>query len=155
MPAVEYGRTSSRNDQTGRVDVSVPQISVFVENKKGRVAEVVKTLGRAGFSISGFSVADVSDYGIVRLLVERGDEAHRLLEEKGFTTVVNDVVAIALNNVPGALAAALGALAESGFDAEYMYLTADRSVVVKVDDVAAVERTLTARGFRLLQLASY
>ncbi|GAB4245948.1 MAG: ACT domain-containing protein [Thermoleophilia bacterium] len=130
--------------------MGVPQISVFVENKKGRIAQVIGILGDAGFSIRGFSVADVSDYGIVRLLVDRGTEARRLLEEAGFTTVSTEVVSVLLDDRPGALGAVLRVLAEAGFDAEYMYLTAQSSVVVKVDEIEEVERVLREKGFSVL-----
>ncbi len=130
--------------------MSVTQLSVFVQNKRGRIAELLSVLADQGMSVFGFSLSEVSDYGIVRLLAEDGPAAHGLLEKAGFTVVANPVVSVILDDRAGSLADVVGLLASSGVDMDYLYLSARRSAVIKVDDPTAVESLLTAAGFVVL-----
>lgn len=130
--------------------MSVTQLSVFVQNKRGRIAELLGVLADRGISVLGFSLSEVSDYGIVRLLAEDGPAAFGMLETAGFTVVANPVVSVVLDDRAGSLAEVVVLLAEAGVDIDYLYLSAIRTAVIKVDDPAAAESLLTAAGFVVL-----
>jgi hypothetical protein len=98
--------------------VNVKQLSVFIENKAGRVSEVTDTLGRAGVSIRGFSVSDTVDYGIIRLVLDDAEKGREVLHEAGFAVKVNEVVCIDLPDVPGGLASVLKIVSDAGVNVE-------------------------------------
>jgi hypothetical protein len=123
---------------------------VFLENKKGRIAEVLGILASEDIQLFGFSVADVNDYGIVRVIPERGVDARAALEARGFTVIENLVVSARIEGGVRALADVVGILSNAGVNIEYMYLTTRDSVVLRVEDVAAVESLLAHRGFECL-----
>ncbi|MCL4555250.1 MAG: amino acid-binding protein [Actinobacteria bacterium] len=127
--------------------MSVTQLSVFVQNKRGRITELVSLLAANDINIFAFSVADVSDYGIVRVLAEHARRAHTVLTEAGFTTKADPVVSVPLVDKVGSLAKVLELVTECGATIDYLYLSARMSVVLRVDDVDAVERRLVAAGF--------
>ncbi|HZL06860.1 MAG TPA: ACT domain-containing protein, partial [Coriobacteriia bacterium] len=102
-------------------NASVVQLSVFIENKSGRVSEVTDILGKAGINIRGFSVSDTADYGILRLIVDAPAKAAAALRAEGFTVREDDVVCIDLPDVPGGLAGVLKIVAAAGVNIEYVY----------------------------------
>jgi hypothetical protein len=128
--------------------VGVRQVSIFLENRAGRVAELVGLLSARGFAISGFSLSETADYGIVRLLTDRGDEAAGALRDGGFTTIESEVLLVDVRTDAGALAGVLRLLADASVDIEYLYLTADGGLAAKVDDLPRVESLLVKRGYR-------
>jgi hypothetical protein len=97
------------------------QVSVFLENKSGRLAEVAKVLADNDIDISALSIADTTDFGILRLIVNKPDKAVRVMEENGFTVGTTDVIALSVEDHPGGLATALLALDSENVDIEYMY----------------------------------
>jgi len=97
------------------------QISVFVENRTGRVAEVTRILGEGGINIRAASLADTHDFGIVRLIVDRVDEALTLLRSKQFTALDTEVVAVEIADEPGSLAKVLAILDQDNVNVEYLY----------------------------------
>lgn len=99
----------------------IKQISIFIENKHGRLADVTRILGENKIDINALSLADTTDYGILRLIVNYPDEALEILEEKGFAVSVNDVIAIEVEDKPGGLAKALTILEKKGISIDYMY----------------------------------
>ena len=101
--------------------MKVEQISVFLENKAGRLAEVTRILGEAGINIRALSLADTTDFGILRLIVDQYDRAREVLKEKGFTVGKTEVVAVEVPDRPGGLALVLQVLARAGINVEYMY----------------------------------
>jgi hypothetical protein len=112
----------------------VRQLSVFIENKAGRVSEVTDLLGGGGINIRGFSVADTADYGILRLVVDDPAAAAALLRDKGFTVHENDVVCVMLEDRPGGLANALKVVSDAGVNIEYIYSLVSTYVVLNVTD---------------------
>ena len=130
--------------------MAVVQLSVFLENKKGRIAEVLGVLATEDIPVFGFSVADVNDYGIVRVIPENGDQARAALEARGFTVIENQVVSALIEGGVRALADVVGILSNAGVNIEYMYLTTRDSVVLRVEDTGAVESLLAHRGFQCL-----
>ena len=122
------------------------QVSVFLENKSGRLAEVCEVLGEADVNIRALCIADTSDFGILRLIVNDPARATRVLQERGFGVGEADVLALIVPDRPGGLASVLALLRDAGVNVEYMYaffirLESDAVVLFKVDD-AVLERTI-------------
>ena len=134
----------------------LPQISLFLENKPGRLASVCHALTDGGVNIASLSLADTSDFGIVRLLVDKPDAARDLLKAAGFGVNVRDVVAIAAGDEPGTLAKVLDVIDTTGANVEYMYAFSVRSgdkavLVFRFDKTEEAEKALEEAGFTLLR----
>jgi len=97
------------------------QVSVFLENKSGRLADVCRTLGQNGINIRALCIADTSDFGILRLIVNRPDDATAILREDGFSVGETNVIAVQIPDIPGGLGQALALLESAGVNVEYMY----------------------------------
>jgi hypothetical protein len=110
----------------------IKQLTVFLENTSGRLAEMTETLADASINISAFSVADTTDYGLVRLIVNKPEAAQQVLKEKGFSVHINDVIGLVVPDEPGGLHRALKILSTGGISVEYMYAFAmgDRATVI-------------------------
>jgi len=106
--------------------MKVEQISIFIENKSGRLAEVTRVLGEAGVNIRALSLADTSDFGILRLIVNKTDEAKAVLKSKGFTVNKTDVVAVEVPDRPLGLNSILEILDQGKVNVEYMYAFVER-----------------------------
>jgi len=115
--------------------VNVKQLSVFIENKAGRVSEVTDQLGRAGVNIRGFSVSDTADYGIVRLVVNEPEHGLEVLRDAGFAVKSNDVLCVELPDHPGGLASILKIVSGAGVNIEYVYSLIGTYVVINVADI--------------------
>ncbi|MGI6683938.1 MAG: ACT domain-containing protein [Bacillota bacterium] len=101
--------------------MSVQQISVFLENKCGRLAEVTKLLAKVGVNIRALSIADTSDFGILRLIVDKPDIAYQVLKENDFTVSMTEVIAVEMPDIPGGLARVLEILDKEKINLEYLY----------------------------------
>lgn len=109
----------------------IQQLSVFLENKTGRLSEVATILGDAGINMSAFSVADTSDFGILRVIVSHPEEALKLLKAKNFTVSLTEVVGLICPNESGALARALSILKDEAVEIEYLYaFSMDQSATI-------------------------
>ena len=97
------------------------QVSVFLENKSGRLNEVINILGKAEINISAFTIADTSDFGILRLIVSDPKKTIEILKQNQFSAQTTDVVLVKTTNKPGALVKLLGLLNSEGIFIEYMY----------------------------------
>lgn len=115
--------------------MNVKQLSVFIENKAGRVSEVSDVLGNAGVNIRGFSVSDTAEYGIVRLVVDDPDKGADTLREAGFTVKTSEVLCINLPDHPGGLASVLKLVSDAGVNIEYVYSLISTYVVINVADI--------------------
>jgi hypothetical protein len=134
----------------------IRQISVFIENRAGRLETVAKQLGDAGINIRALSLADTSDFGILRLIVNRPEEASELLRRQGFTIRMTEVVAVEIPDVPGGLAGVLEVLGRGGVNVEYMYAFVEKArgkavVVFRFENLDAAVKTLEAGSVRLLK----
>jgi hypothetical protein len=130
--------------------VSVPQLSVFVENKPGHLADTLGTLAAANVNIHSFTIADTIDYGILRMIVDKVEEAKQALERSGYVVVEHPVVRTVLPDQPGSLAAVVRLVSESGLDIEYVYQGNRDTLLVKTEELERLEDLLVARGFRVL-----
>jgi hypothetical protein len=109
------------------------QVSVFLENKSGRLNEVTRILGDSGINISAFSIADTSDFGVLRMIVPDPEQAAVLLKENGFSVQTTKVILMKTPNKPGTLARALQILSDENIFIEYLYafsMNEDSAVVV-------------------------
>lgn len=125
----------------------VKQISVFLENKEGRLAEVTEALADSGINIRALSIADTTDFGILRIIVNDPHKAYGVLQKAGFAASVKDVLAIAINDTPGALSKVLAELSRGGVPIEYMYAFLGKAgdkamVILKVPDSEKAEKIL-------------
>ena len=133
----------------------IKQLSIFVENKSGRLAEITEALGAAGVDIRALSVADTTDFGILRLIVDRPDEAKELLSSKGLTVSLTDVIAVSIADKPGEFARVLRVLFVAGIAVEYMYAFITRNednayVILRVADNEKASAVITDAGMSLL-----
>jgi len=104
------------------------QLSVFLENKSGRLTEVTEVLGRAGVNLSAMSIADNSDFGILRCIVSDPEKAYKVLKEANFAVKITDVIGFSCPNISGSLAKVLEYLSDNGVFIEYMYSFANGDV---------------------------
>ena len=105
----------------------VKQLSIFLENRSGRLREVTDILGNTGINIRALSLADTSDFGILRLIVNKPDAAYDVLKKANFTIRETDVLAVEVEDKPGGLARILDRFASSGINVEYMYAFVSQS----------------------------
>ncbi|MCD8193803.1 MAG: amino acid-binding protein [Tannerellaceae bacterium] len=131
----------------------IKQLSIFLENKRGRFTEVSKILGEAGVNMSAFTVAENSDFGILRLIVSDVDKALEVLREKLYAVSVTEVICLQCPNQPGALAKAMEIITAAGIFVEYMYAFSQGEVahvVIRPDDVQRCAEVLKANKLELI-----
>lgn len=115
--------------------MKVTQLTVFLENRSGRLAEVADLLGTAGINIRGFSTTEAAEYGIVRLIVTEPDTARTLLHDAGFTTHFSQVICVRVPDEPGGLARVLDQVADAGASIDYMYSISFQNICFAVRDI--------------------
>jgi len=121
----------------------IKQLSIFLENKKGRFTEVTSILGEAGINMTAFTVAENSDFGIVRLLVSDPEKAKNILRENKYAVSVTDVLCLQMPNEPGTLSKVMKIITQADISIEYMYafsLGNGAIVVIRPDNL---EKTLS------------
>ncbi len=111
--------------------MKVKQISVFLENRSGRLAEVTRVLGDQELNIRALSLADTSDFGILRMIIDHPDDAYMVLKEKHYTVQETEVVTLEVADHPGGLAGVLEILCQNGINVEYLYAFPERDSVDK------------------------
>ncbi len=130
----------------------VRQLSVFLENKKGRLCAAIDALSKAGINISALTVADTAEFGILRLIVDQPDLAKEVLTKTGVVVRITRVLAIAMEDAPGGASAILHALSEGGINIEYLYACVGHEsgkalMVVRTDDIENSQKILHDAGF--------
>lgn len=136
--------------------MKVDQISVFLENKPGTLAEVTHILGEAGVNIRALSLADTKDFGILRLIVNDNEKAREVLDQKGFTVRKTEVVAVEVPDRPGGLADILKILAEANINVEYLYAFVQQSgenaiIIFRFDETDRAIAVLSEKKVRILE----
>lgn len=131
--------------------MTINQLSVFIENKEGKLADLTSILARDGIDIRAMSVADTQDFGILRLIVNDSDRAINVLKEEGFVVSVTKVLAVAINDTPGSLAKVSRVLADNHISIEYMYafITTRKEaayIVFRVADNDTAAKLLSENG---------
>jgi len=136
--------------------MKVEQISIFIENKSGRLAEVTRILGDAGVNIRALSLADTSDFGILRLIVDQIDKAKDTLKAGGFTVNKTEVVAVEVPDRPKGLFSILDVLENSSVNVEYMYAFVERCgenavIIFRFDDTESAIKILLENNINVLK----
>ena len=131
----------------------IKQVSVFVENRPGRLSEIVDILAKNGVNMRALSIADTMDFGILRIIVDEPDKVMLMLRENKITATAADVLAVRLEDKPGALSDLLGALAMEVISVEYIYAFVARQddgaayVVIRVEDNDKAQQVVEKLGF--------
>lgn len=130
--------------------MTIKQLSVFLENREGRLEEVLTTLKEEKINIISLSLADTSDYGMLRILVEEPERGRDALKAKGFSATLSDIVAVTLPHKIGALQETLHILYKAGINIEYMYAlcttTDEAAIAIKPSDLDKAVKALEAAG---------
>ena len=135
--------------------MQIRQISIFLENRRGKLSAICRTLAEAEINIATLSLADTSDFGIVRMIVDDHEKAKAVLAEKGHVAMVREVIAVCVPDRPGGMAEVMQALDQAGANIEYSYAFAfhkgEKAVLVlRFDDSAKAESALKAAGLTTL-----
>jgi hypothetical protein len=129
----------------------IKQLSVFIENREGRLERVTEALKERNINIVSFSLADTSEYGMLRMIVSNPEEGRKVLKEEGFSAMLTDVIAVKITQKPGTLHEVLKVIFEAGISVEYMYTLAtagkDTSIIMKLSDLEAGLKLLVANGY--------
>lgn len=136
--------------------MKVEQISIFLENKSGRLADVAAVLAGAGINIRALSLADTTDFGILRLIVNDTEKAKQVLKENEFTVGKTEVIAVEVLDRPGGLAEILTIMKNNGINVEYMYAFVQRSggnaiIIFRFDELEKAIETLQKGGIKILK----
>ncbi len=130
----------------------IKQISIFVENKPGRLAEITNIIAKNNINIKALSVADTTNFGILRIIVDNPEEVERVLKDAGLTVSITSVITACIHNRPGGLAEVLSILADNSITIEYMYAFIAKSeneayVVMRIEDEEKAVKILKDHGF--------
>lgn len=133
---------------------TIKQISLFAENKPGRLAKVAEKLGDAKINIRALTVAEAGDFGVIRMVVDKPDEAYRVLHDAGFTVSETEVLGVEMQDEPGGLHSIASTLGESSVNVDYAYAfvtaTAKALLILRVDNIPAAIKVLTNAGINLV-----
>ncbi len=133
----------------------IKQLSIFIENKFGRLEAIVDALSCANINIRALSLAEAADYGVLRVIVDDAENAKKALNDIGVIAKITDVVAVYLDDRSGGLASVLSVLKEAEISIEYMYAFLGRTegkalMVLKADDEVKTEKVLTEKNIPML-----
>lgn len=136
--------------------MKIQQISIFVENKTGRLAEITQAMADADIDIRAMSVADTSDFGILRLIVDKPEQAVKSLQDAGMTVSLTDVIAVGLDDKPGTFARVVKILSDDCIGIEYLYAFISREkgkayVILRVDDENKAIEVLKSNNVDLIE----
>ena len=135
--------------------MSLKQLTIFVENKKGALVDITKTLADNNINMRALSIADTEDFGILRLIVDNNDVATNALQNAGYLLKTTEVVGVKIGDQPGKLSTALEVLDKADINMEYLYAFMARTekhayVVLRVADNAQAEKVLEDAGFHMI-----
>jgi hypothetical protein len=136
--------------------MEIKQISVFIENTAGRLAEVANVLAKAGVNMRALSIADTADFGILRIVADNAPKAVDALHAAGFTTRLTDVTPVEIPDTPGGLALILDAFNKAGLNIEYLYASLSQAtgkavVIFKLADAKKGMEIITANGWKIAE----
>lgn len=131
--------------------MTIDQISVFLENRPGQLSEITEELHEAKINMLAINIAEASEYGLIRLIVDDTDKAIEVLRENGFLANITKVTSVGVSDKPGALDAVTKVIADAGINIEYMYsLLREKDglayMIFKTADPAALEKALAKKG---------
>lgn len=131
------------------------QISVFAENRKGRLASIIKMLKDNGIDMRGLTISDTTEFGIARMIVSEPEKALKVFTENNLVANLSKVIAFSINDTPGALYDVISKLTESGINIEYCYSLMGKrqdiaDIVIKTDETERAETVLRENGVKLI-----
>jgi hypothetical protein len=132
----------------------IKQLSLFVENRPGRMAKVSKSLSDAGVNIRAMTIAEAGDFGVIRMVVDDPENGYKVLHENGFTVSTTDVLAVEMKDTPGGLYEIVNTLGENSINVDYAYafVTAKAEkamLILRVDDITKARQALSAKGVKI------
>ena len=135
--------------------MTIDQLSVFVENKPGKLVEAAETLSRAGIDLRAMSLADASDFGILRIIVDKPTLALKVMQDAGYLVQMSKVIPVSLSDSPGSLGGVLRILADAGIDVLYLYAFVAHKpgsayVIIRVEDNEGAMSVLEKNGIKLV-----
>ncbi len=136
----------------------IKQMSVFVENTTGRLAELTRILAEHGIDIKASTIADTVDFGILRCIVPNPEEATKILTEAGFTASITEVIAVSIEDKPGGFHKVLQILADNDIAVDYIYSAIqakdDKAIImIRVEEQEKAIRVLTSNGIKLFSMS--
>ena len=129
----------------------IKQISVFIENRHGRLTEFTKLLGKNDIDLIALSIADTTNFGILRAIVSDNDKALKISRDAGFTANLTEVLAVAVPDVPGGLDGVLQLLSDNDIFIEYRRVGNDAIIIFRVDQPERCAQLLKDNGIRILE----
>ena len=135
----------------------IQQITVFIENRPGRLTDILKVLAKHQIDLNGISIADSSDFGLFRMILSDPEKGQEVLKQSGYIVKSTDVLAIDVHDTPGGLLHALDSIAQKGINVLYMYafgtkLSSRAMIIIKTDDNQRTTSILTQIGVEVLSL---
>ncbi|HPO49703.1 MAG TPA: ACT domain-containing protein [Spirochaetota bacterium] len=135
----------------------IKQISVFLENKKGRLSEVTKTIADNGIDIKALTLADTKDFGVLRLIVTDPDKCVKILKESNFVAQETEVIAIEIEDAPGGLSKILELLNSNDVNIEYIYATIEKVknkaiVIFRIEEKDKAREVLSKNGINIYEM---
>ena len=135
--------------------MTAKQLSVFIENRKGRLGEILDILKKERVNILSLSIADTADYGLLRIIVDKPQEGKRALTSTGFSCMLTDVFILKLPHEPGALQSILRIISDEEISVEYAYGLSfageEASIVIKTSDLEKAKEVFEVRGIQMLE----
>ncbi|MBQ9060236.1 MAG: ACT domain-containing protein [Firmicutes bacterium] len=137
--------------------MAVKQVSIFLENETGRLADLTQILAENNVDLNAVTIAETGEYGILRCIVQNPEEAVAALSGKGFMASITEVLAVAIENKPGAVNQVLQALADAGIGVKYIYSTiqsakGEAAITMKTTDQKRAETILKNAGVKLCEM---
>lgn len=134
----------------------IKQISLFSENKPGRLANIADRFKEAGVNIRAFTIAEAGDFGIIRMVVDNPDLAHEVLHETGFTVSETNVLGVQMEDVPGGLAKIADVLGKENVNIDYAYAFVTKTekalLILRVNDIKAALNILESNGIKMIDM---
>jgi len=134
----------------------IKQISLFSENKPGRLANIADKFRDAGVNIRAFTIAEAGDFGIIRMVVDKPDLAHEVLHEAGFTVSETNVLGVEMEDVPGGLAKIADVLGKENVNIDYAYAFVTKTekalLILRVNDIRSAVNTLEKNSIKLIDM---
>ncbi|MDW7732021.1 MAG: ACT domain-containing protein [Methanolobus sp.] len=138
-------------------DKIIKQISLFAENKPGRLANIASNFRKAGINIRAFTIAEAGDFGIIRMVVDRPGHAHDVLHDAGFTVSETNVLGVEMEDVPGGLGKIADVLGEKNINIDYAYAFVTKTekalLILRVNNIEAAITVLQDSGVKLIDMA--
>ena len=134
--------------------MTIKQLSVFIENRKGRLGEILDVLKQGEINVISLSLSDTAEYGLLRILADKPQEGKELLSSAGFSCMLTDVFVLKVPHNPGALQNVLRIISDEELNVEYMYglsfASEEASIVVKTSDLQKAREVFQRRGIETL-----